>query len=648
MALAMTSPSLALPTGCLTAALCAPGSEPLLRIAIVVRTTMNAAFGPFVRLRDMADGSVYLGCLEDAGGRILRWLEVWVQHTENLEATRTGYKAALSNHTLDARWKAMARQSAALDPEGFIETGWETSHPLPFLFEPQSGKLFNPTDSATGKAWELCTDDGRLAAAGLPAYASSLARYLAMHDGKRDHFIPINADAPASKVTIAASEIFGGIQIFNPGGLMLVRNLAPLSFEEWIGILSGEAWDGIPNGRRPVKLGGIYATLGDASAMRHGGGHLLLGARGVGGRLVETCHLKLQTLAAAFRAAMVSVQTAQLPFLNLSASSFSVSLRELDSGLPFLWASQVSLTTPGDAVALPVATTEARYFVPSDFGQTSIYRPPEIGIPVRGRCGWRIRKVLPDSGETTRVEATLVTQERLAASGNDLLWVNLPLPTERIALYGRIETLAGPSRELRFRSEPQKLAASSVAALRQAEGAPFPNVPFELVPMLSSPCDLYALGVLAVRTLLVDGENTLPVALDELHSLARSLVDQAGNLGPLASRVEAAAAGGRWRDSLGPHRLVRDAHTADEALAAFPPLLWWEIVAWLIRLFPGASSESYCHDYADAPSLALEKVFAEPTAELERLLLCSRSVIVSDVHAHREIRTLIGSFLGET
>ncbi len=649
MASAISHSTQAVPEGYRTAPLRARDTKSPLRAALVVQTKPEAAFGPFIRLRDVAEGSVFLGCLEDFGGRVHRWLEVWVQHTENLGATRPGYSAALSNHLLDARWTAAAGHAAALDPEGSIVTGWETTHPLPLLFEPASGSFFNPTDAASNAMWELCRDDARLMAAGLPPYRTSLGRYLAMNGGKGDRFVPVTADSPTNEHTISAAELFVGMVMFNPGGLMRLRYLAPLDFEEWIDVLSGLPWNGVPRGRRPVGIGGVYGTLGDTNAMRNGGGHFLLGPRGAGGRLIETCHLKLQTLAAAFRSVAAVVQATQLPFLNLSATSFGVSLQALDSGLPFLWASQTALTVPGDAVALPVETTEARYFVPSDFGGTSIYRPAAADVPVKGAGEFRIRKVLPESGETTRLEASLVTQERMTASGNDLLWINLPLSSGRLALYGRITATAATGGEVRFFGEPQKLAEPVVAALRQAEGAPFPNVPFELMPMLSSPCDLYALGVLAVRMLLVDAGNTLPIALDEVLSLARLLSSPPTGAGSLAERAaQAAAEDGRWREALGPHRMMHDALSAEDALAAFPPALWWQIVAWIVRLFPGTTPESFCRDYADAPAPALEMAFEEPRAELDGLLLRSRSVIVSDVHAHREMRAVIGTFLGES
>lgn len=632
-----------LPEGCRTTPLNPRDTESPLRAALVVKLEYESDTGPFVRLRNLTDGSVFLGCLEDAGGRIFRWLEIWVQGEENLKVTRKGYKETVCNYLLDLRWKSMAHAVAELDPEAFLETGWEEAHPPPLYFEPTSGALFHPMDPESGACWELCTEDARLTAAKLPPYSTSLARYLVANGGEGDRFVPVSDDAPTSEQTDSSFEIFGGALAFNPGGLMLLRILAPLGFEEWIGLLSGKPWAGLPCGRRPVRFGGVYRTLSNAGEMRHGSGHLFLGSRGTGGRLLEAYHLKLQSIASAFRLVKNTVKAAQLPLLNLRAESFGVRLRGLDTGLPILWAGQTTLEIPGDAVALPVATTEARYFVPSDFGETSIYRPAEVGVAVKGLGEFRIRRVLPESGETTRVEASLVTQERLRASRADLLWIDVPLTQRHVGLYGHIEcTDSG----VLFRSEPQKLEDSVAAALRQAEGAPLAKARFEVLPILSTPCDLYALGVLAVRALLVDATNTLPVALDEIHSVARLVANKQVNSESLAGSFrDLAGSDARWIEALGPHRLVDETIDAGEALAAFPAGLWWETLWWIIRLFPGIVPESFCRDYADAPAPALESIFTSPLAELDRLLVRSRSMIVSDAHVNREIRAAIATFL---
>jgi hypothetical protein len=193
---------------------------------------------------------------------------------------------------------------------------------------------------------------------------------------------------------------------------------------------------------------------------------------------------------------------------------------------------------------------------------------------------------------------------------------------------------------------PQRLNEAAMAALREAEGVPFSNVPFETLPLLSTPCDLYALGVLAVRTLLVDEEVSLPVALDEVLSLARQVAAAHDGTTPLAERVAAAIrADSRRAAALGPQRLLWEKLAPEEGARLFPAELWWDTIALIIRLFPGIGPDSLCRDFGAAATLALEAVFDEPLAELEKLIVRSRSLIVIDWHANREIGSVIRKML---
>jgi len=57
----------------------------------------------------------------------------------------------------------------------------------------------------------------------------------------------------------------------------------------------------------------------------------------------------------------------------------------------------------------------------------------------------------------------------------------------------------------------------------------------------------------------------------------------------------------------------------------------------LLRLFPGAGSNSFCKSFGDVSPLALETVFDRPIQELETLLLRLRSVLAPSLSANDEI-----------
>jgi hypothetical protein len=258
-----------------------------------------------------------------------------------------------------------------------------------------------------------------------------------------------------------------------------------------------------------------------------------------------------------------------------------------------------------------------------------------------------IRKVLAADGEELSLEGTLVSQERLDLGQSDLIWIRLPLPSGRVDLYATADAQerSRPG-ELRFRTLPQRLPPDVAAALRQIEGIPQTNVSFETIPLLSTPCDLYALGVLAVRTLLADEDLTLPVALDEMLSLARQVAAAAAEAPDqsVGDRVKAIMEKDPARAALlGPQHLLRHQTPEGGAARLFPMDLWWEAIALFLRFFPGIGPDSYCGDYGDAPPLALETIFNEPLQALENLIRRSRALLFIDWTSNREISSVIRS-----
>jgi hypothetical protein len=80
----------------------------------------------------------------------------------------------------------------------------------------------------------------------------------------------------------------------------------------------------------------------------------------------------------------------------------------------------------------------------------------------------------------------------------------------------------------------------------------------------------------------------------------------------------------------------------ETASRVVPTDLWWETIGIILRLFPGAGPDSFCRDFGDAPSLALDGIFERPLAELELLQLRSRSLVIADWDQNVEVRDAIG------
>ncbi len=618
-----------------------------LRLCVLVRQTPDPVSGGFVLLRELPDGKVYLGCVTDANGRPREWVELWVQNTDGLEASLPALHEAFSNYTLDQRWARESEMFAGLDPQSALFLGCEAKHPRPAFIDLNAGTARHFGDGTD--AWELCQDDHALERAGLPSYSRSLFRYLWQPNaGAEGRFIPVTAGAPSNART-SSPDVLGnaGHLPLNPqGGLLRAGTFSPLSFEDYVDLLGGNPWKGLPQGKRPWFFEGVYPGLAEESGIQSGGG-LLLGSKGRAGRLVEAFHLKLQLLADVARRVRAVIEREQLPFLNLGADSFRVRLQPVGTQLPFLWTATASLVKPGEAYPLPVESSGARYFVRARRGTTSIYLPEGISATLQGTGSVRLRQILPGQCGGTIVEGTLVLEERGSFSPHDLFWIRLPLAAGRVELYGHLYAAESLARgEVRFRTIEQNFSEAINAALKAAEGAAFPRSPFEVVPLLSSPCDLYSFGVLGARALLVNEQNTLAIALDELLSLGRQVAAEHSPEEPIGHRVRAVMEkDARFVEALGPHRLAWQPFEPKEAVNYLPKELWYDTLAALVRLFPGLGPDSLCKDFGDAPALALETVFNEALSNLEKLLVRSRSLILIDWNANREIRSIIASRL---
>lgn len=623
-----------------------------LRVTVLVRREADPVAGHLVVLRDTLDAQVLLGAMADVTGCVHQWLEIWVQNVTGLTTALPACVDPLSNAVLDQRWKSQFDAFSELGRASVVATGWEANHPDPVYIDLQTLAPVHPKDKETGHAWQLCMDDALLDFVQLPRYSTSLHRYLylaAMAD--KSPFVPMTPGAPANSSCQQVSRVTGqsGNRLvpLNPaGGLMMVRPHALVGCDAFIELLSGQSWEGVSHGKSVVTLGlggasaGSMAGLGDE---RLAAGWLLMGSAGRRGRLAEVLHLKLRLLADAVAGVCAAAEKTQRPLFNLSPDSFQVGLGQGGCALPTLWTARLGLVDPGEALAMPVRTADYNYHLPAKSGG-SIYQPGSVSKPVQGKGSVRIRKTLVASGDQLTLEGTFTTQEQLSLGKNDLAWFRLNLSSGPVDLYAHLdrETAMAPG-EWRFRTLNQKLAGETRQALAAAEGVPLSDVPFEILPLLSTPCDLYALGVLAVRVLLVNKQTKLSVALDEVMSLAKTLAaDQEGGETDWGSRIAAAMESDpRWLDSLGPHRLVHEPIEPQQAFDVIPPVLWCEVLATVVRMFPGLTPQCPSRDFGDAPAKGVHRVFERAGNDLDAILLRTRSLIVIDWRFNREVHSVL-------
>ena len=624
----------------------------VLKICVLARPEPDPVGGHLIMLRNTIDAQIFLGCIVDASTQVLDWLELWIQNSGTLINTPAASRLSLSNAMLDDRWHRQIRAFEQLDAAAIVKTGLESSNPLPTFLDLSAGLPVHPVDPGAGTPWKLCTDEGLLQQSGLPSYSRSLHRYLyAPSSGSDSQFVPVTHGAPTNESTKPLSEICtdgAGFIPFNvAAGLMLVKKHDPIGLEIYVDILSGAPWDGLKHGRSVLDLGEQINALRKDETNLSQDGRLFLETQGRYGRLIETFYLKLRLLADTVSSVHAMVHHLQRPLLNISPDTWRIKLGEVGRGLPFLWTAKAVLNDPGDAIQLAIEGSNMQYYLPSLAAGTSIYRPLVSSVPTKGRASVRIRSVLSEASDTTVVDGTFATGERIDIASHDIVWLRINLACGDIDLYAHLESdSAMAAGEWRFRTIAQSIKQPQVSDLKAAEGVPMPEVPFEIIPLLSSPCDLYSLAVLAIRILLVNNTNSLPVVLDETLSLMRQIEADYNDSINLEERIsDVFKKDKRWLESLGPHHLTFDEINSDEALGIIPSQLWWATLRIILRMFPGLGPDSECKDYGDAQPGGLHKVFKRTIDDLANLILKTRNLIVSDWKSNQEISAVIQRYL---
>ncbi len=626
-----------------------------LSLAIVVREKPDALGGWLVRLRETFDASVWLGALVDTTGMIHDWVEIWSQRP-GFAGSDPASVRGISNAEMDARWERNAGVLSEAEPGSVILTGFERrAAPVIGL---DTGKLEAvELHGAQAGPWKLCTDDGVLGAAGLHAYGTSMERYWVSMPKDGPVLLALSdVKGSAREGVVAHADAIGQDRIVvHAGGRMMVRRYRPASYSEIADSMTTGAWAADEAGggmaRVPVTFDG--RSIGQSGAERGArkgrvaDESLILARRGPWGALVETLHLKLRLFGEAIGCVSRAVQRSERPLLNVREDAFRVSMCEPGPGLPRWWTARVSLAEPGEAIELSIGAGGSRYFMAARPTVGGVYRPAAIagGASVRGTV--RLREVVIDADKSVSAEATLALPSVATIGRNDLVWIRLAVGGRRLDLNGTAErSSAMAAGEWRFRSSKLVMDAGSASAVKALEGVPIPDVEIEVVPLLGSPCDLYGLGVLGARTLLVNGEASLAVVVDELQSLAREAGALADGSTSLVQRIQRLANNDRrWAESLGPQRLTDAGLTADSALAMIPAELWWDVVGALVRMFPGAGADAICRDLGDAPESSPHMVFHSTMEDIERLLVRTRSLVVIDWGHNREVNSVIRGYL---
>lgn len=622
-------------------------SSPLM-ICVLVKATVHATDNPFILLRDLPGARVFLGAVCDAVGNVQEWVEVQVQVVDVKQLEYAGRDEILSNAFFDSRWRLDGEVLRKQLPETVIATRMETENPAPILIKRSSEN--SPFAEVEAAPWRLCKDDQMLKSRELPAYSTSPFRYLFQPQAKDGAaLIATSVDAPMNPGVKGLDQLRSapGVQaIFNAeSGLARIVRYSPMELESYLQILEGRAWNEANSETNVYLPGSVYAAVKEWSGKQGGLPFLLHGKSGPGERLNEIFLLKLELFYDLLKKVRAFVKTHQVPLLNISPASFRIRISQTGDLFPALWSAESQLVKTGQAYPLQIQSSEHKYFIRLGKAEATAFFPGSIGTHSFGMASAQIREVQM-SADRVILEGTLVAEDFLAADPHDLLWFKLPLGDERQEFYGHLSKSEGGPREARFRTLPALLSEGVVARLKGSAGVRFSKAPYEIRPLLSSPCDMFSLGVIGVRILLASGSKKLPVLLDEILSLARRVNDAAGEPGKRVAELQKLVQSEpRVNDVIGPGALVESGYTSQQAWPAIHASTWLDTISLLLRFFPETGANAFCKSLGDVSPVALETVFDPALQGLEELVLRLRNLLTPAFSMNDEIAAVIAEHI---
>ncbi|MCA9312043.1 MAG: hypothetical protein KDA21_12600, partial [Phycisphaerales bacterium] len=374
-----------------------PGPAPVQVCAVVARPESGGGVGGvgsggLVLIRDLIDARLVLGCIVDAAYQPLEWLEIEIQDPRAVAGAPQALRDELNNASLDDAF--MNRQNRGTDGVR-VTLGCEGIHPPATWIRPDTLDPVTLPDHESGP-WLLCRDDALLQSAGLPAYASSLHRYLVCPGlGEATPFIPLTDDAPRNERTTEVADAMEGAGLdpasllpLNPvSGLLACRRYHPIPILGFAAAIGGRAWDQIMQGRPAVRaFAGARVMSSSADRIVPADGRIFTSRDGRGGRLAEALHLKLRLIDSALQQVIDAAERTRLPLLNLTDESLRVRLLDEPApGIPVLWSGRTVLVESGAAIRSHTPDGGVELYVPMVSLTPSVYRPEDVTRAGRGQ-----------------------------------------------------------------------------------------------------------------------------------------------------------------------------------------------------------------------------------------------------------------------
>lgn len=683
-------------------------------LALAAGDNLEAKDDPFVPLSDSSRFTrVLLGRVASGADHTLHPVAVKIQRSAYRPTASGSAQETLTNPLIEDMWRREREnliKCAGVEVVPLIDLGEELFRNRPVTFCKKIRAYFHPPCPRCRGPLRDCRDDALLRDHGLPEFSKSLVRFLhcpacAAQPGKRVFYTTSpgpEAGLKGEAEVRRRAELYRDFGAIVNGGLsadeqariseafpcaaclhreecyppegspgkpipaesrlvpvsyyefhLLPLEVMELHYDEMSDLLGGASWEALREKVRQTGLPGREPVLSEVHSVFTSPVQWIYRRDTTGRFPLEVLHLKLNLFEQLCQGLRAYHARCQEPHLDVSPSQVMVDVVPGSTNLPARWTFRVRLIgvagphrfaaegAPAGALPpllLPAPDADKIFISPfirkAEFGREEILRVMIRSAKVDGGL---IRLEGSASSERARLDACqkgdvirLLPASGAGALEGRTLWGTIDAPEERGVRFSAVLE-AGPGFDASRR--PGDFDA----------GVAF-------YPKFQVPVDLYGLGMLLFRTLLVnDGTDVLAVD-DAVQRVLKTLaLWLEGKKSPAAARVagELMPLVEREKEVFGSPAILYLQEDREERSRALPSKLWSDILLFGFRLLTSVPGFSFATGHADCPADRPEVVMDQVMTELAALEDRVRIELFGKSERDREIFEVCSELLDE-
>ncbi|MBV8881008.1 MAG: hypothetical protein JO332_13645 [Planctomycetaceae bacterium] len=668
---------------------------------------------PFVPLSDSSRFTrVLLGRVASGSDHTLHPVAVKIQRSLYRPAASGGTKEALTNPLIEDMWRREREnliQCAGAEVVPLVDLGEQVFRSPPVTFCKKVRSYFHPLCPRCRGPLGDCKDDALLRDHGLAEYSRSTQRYLycaacAAKPGRRTFYTAAAStdDKPKGDADVRRrSELyrdFGAIvnglgeeerralaPVFPCAGCahreecypadgaagkpivaetrlvpvsyyefhLLPLELMELHYDEMADLIGGASWEAMRDRIRKTGAPGRDAVLSEVDDVFSSPIQWIYRGDSSGRFALEVLHLKLNLFSQLCHGLRAYHARCREPHLDVSPAQVMVDIVPGSTNLPARWTFRARLIgiagphrfatdgAPEGAVPplLIPAPDADRIFVSPFVRKAEFGREESLRVTVRSlkADGKQLKLEGSASSERARLDnvqpGDAVRLAPASAGG----------PLEGMTIWGTVN--GAEERGVRFTAV---LDAASGLDPSKKPGDFDAGVAF--FPRFQVPCDLYGLGMLYFRTLLVNDATDLLAVEDGVQRVLKKLaLWLEGKKSPAAARVagELMPIVEREKEVFASPAILYLQDDRDERPRALPQRLWSDLLLFGFKLVTGIPGFSFSTGHADCPPEKPETLMDQVMTELAGLEDRVRIELFSKADRDREIFEICSQLLEE-